>query len=248
MEHALPPLARLEAREQGAHLHPVDRALILLRLAERVMPETSATEALPLLPLAERDRRLLIHRRATFGDRMPCLAECPSCGATQEFELSAAEILTGLDEPRPEEILETDGWLVRVRALRSADLAAAAREKTPERAAAVLVAQAIAEARGPDGETSNRLPDHVWPLIEARVAEREAAAEISLGLACPACGAGWTTGFDIGAHFWTEVEADARRLLSEVAALAERFGWSEEALLTMPASRRRAYLELARVT
>ncbi|KFG69600.1 hypothetical protein, partial [Microvirga sp. BSC39] len=59
---------------------------------------------------------------------------------------------------------------------------------------------------------------------------------------------GWTAGFDIGAHFWTEVEADARRLLSEVAALAERFGWSEEALLTMPASRRRAYLELARVT
>ena len=85
MEQALPPLARLEAREQGASLHAVDRALVLLHLAE---PAT--TEALPRLPLAERDRRLLAHRRATFGDRMPCLADCAHCGATQEFELSAA--------------------------------------------------------------------------------------------------------------------------------------------------------------
>ena len=42
--------------------------------------------------------------------------------------------------------------------------------------------------------------------------------------------------------------ADARRLLGEVAALAERFGWSEEALLAMPGSRRRAYLDLVRAT
>lgn len=241
MERALPPLARLEAREQGARLHPVDRALVLLRLADDAAPES-----LPRLPLAERDRRLLGHRRATFGDRMLCLADCTSCGATQEFELSAGRLLAGLHEAPAEETLEASEWRIRLRALASADLAAAAREKTPERAAAILVAQAVVEACGPGNEASDRLPDDLWPLVEARVAEREAAAEISLDLTCPACGATWTAGFDIGSHFWTEVEADARRLLGEVATLAERFGWSEEALLAMPASRRRAYLDLSR--
>jgi hypothetical protein len=243
MERALPPLARIEAREQGASLHPVDQALILLRLAGGDAPE-----ALPRLPLAERDRRLLAQRRATFGDRMVCLADCPSCRATQEFELSAGQLLAGLDAPRTDETLEAEGWRIRLRAIESADLAAAARENTPERAAAILVARAVVEARDPDGEASGRLPDHLWPLVEVRVAEREAAAEISLDLTCPACGATWTAGFDIGAHFWAEVEADALGLLREVATLAERFGWSEQALLAMPASRRRAYLEIARTS
>jgi hypothetical protein len=221
----------------------VDQALVLLRLAGDAAPEI-----LPRLPLAERDRRLLGHRRATFGDRMLCLANCESCNATQEFELSAGRLLAGLQEFPAEETLEAGEWRVRLRALASADLAAAAREKTPESAAAILVAQAIVEARGPDGEAPDRLPDHLWRLVEARVAEREAAAEISLDLTCPACGTAWTAGFDIGSHFWAEVEADARRLLSEVATLAERFGWSEEALLAMPPNRRRAYLDLPRVT
>ena len=240
MERPLPPLARLEAREQGARLHPVDQALMLLRLGDPAAPEAPAR-----LPLAERDRRLLAQRCATFGDRMPCLADCPSCGATQEFELSASGLIEGLGQAQPEEVLETSGWQIRLRSLESVDLAVAGRQETPERAAAVLVAQAIVEARGPDGAPTQDLPEHLWPILERRVAEREAAAEITLELACADCGAGWTLTLDVGAHFWLEVDADARRLLSEVAALAERFGWSEEALLAMPATRRRAYLDLA---
>ena len=100
----------------------------------------------------------------------------------------------------------------------------------------------------PDGEPADRIPDRLWARLEARVAEREAAAEISLDITCPDCGAAGTFGFDVGAYFWAEVDADARRLLGEVAALAERFGWSEEALLAMPGSRRRAYLDLVRAT
>lgn len=239
MDQALSPLARLEAREQGSSLHPVDQALILLRLTEPAAPE-----ALPRLALAERDRRLLEHRRATFGDAMSCLADCARCGMTQEFELSAGALIAGLEPPQPEEVIEVDGWRIRLRALQSADLAAAAHEQTVERAATVLVAQAVAEAHAPDGEPADQIPDLLWLKLEARVAEREAAAEILLDLTCPECGAAQTSGFDIGAHFWAEVDADARRLLGEVAALAERFGWSEEALLAMPPSRRRAYLEL----
>ena len=240
MAQPLPPLARLEAREQGARLHPVDQALRLLRLAESVAPET-----LSQLPLPERDRRLLGHRRATFGDRLACLVDCPRCAAVQEFELSASVLMKGLEAPPTDEVLEIEGWRLGLRPLDSADLAAAARESTPEAAAAVLLARTVTEALDPAGAPANALPDHLWPRVESRVAEREAASEIALDLACADCGAAWTSGFDIGPHFWAEVGADARRLLGEVAALAARFGWSEDALLAMPPARRRAYLDLA---
>ena len=157
-------------------------------------------------------------------------------------------MLAGLEAPPPDEVINADGWRIRLRALASADLAVAAGEPTADRAAAVLVAQAVTEARAPDGEPADRIPDRLWARLEARVAEREAAAEISLDITCPDCGAAGTFGFDVGAYFWAEVDADARRLLGEVAALAERFGWSEEALLAMPGSRRRAYLDLVRAT
>lgn len=243
MERALSPQARLEAREQGAHLHPLDRALALLRLAA---PEPEGNPA--QLPLGERDRRLLAHRQATFGDRIACLADCPACRSTLEFELSAETLLREASGTPPDEILDAEGWRIHLRALHSADLAAAAREGTPERAAAALVARAIVGAAGPDGQSGNSLPAQLWPLVERRVAEREASAELALDLACIDCGAGWTACFDIGAHFWSEVEADARRLLAEVATLAERFGWSEAELLAMSPARRRAYLELVQVS
>jgi len=237
MEMALTPMARLEAGEQGARLHPLDRALVLLRLAD-----PQAREAPEHLPLALRDRRLLAHRRATFGDRMDCLADCPACGSTLEFALSASALLREEAAAGPaEEVFEAEGWRIRLRALTSADLAAAARQGTVERAIATMTAQVIVDVTGP-GEAE--LPARLWPLLEEHVAGREALGETVLDLACPDCGAGWTAGFDIGAHFWAEVQADARRLLAEIAALAERFGWSEADLLAMSPARRRAYLEL----
>ena len=239
MTRGLSPAARLEARDQGARLHPVDRALVLLALAA---PEAAAEMA--DLPLGERDRRLLAHRRATFGDRIPCLVDCPRCAAAQEFDLSASALLDGLAATPGEETLEAEGWRVRLRPLASRDLAAAASHGEATSAAAALVACAIAAAEAPSG-ARDRLPASVWAIIKARVAEREGAAEIALDLSCADCGHAWTAPFDIGSCFWSEVEADARRLLVEVATLAQRFGWSEADLLAMSAARRRTYLELA---
>lgn len=234
MRAPLSPLVRLEARDQGAGLHPLDQALLLLGLAD------PAADGLAALPLAERDRRLLAHRQATFGDRMECLADCPACGATQEFELSTAALLAGLDVSA-DEVIEVESWRILLRSLNSADLALAAREPTAERAQCVLVAQAIVEASGPEGEP---LPDRLWLQVAELVAAREAAGETALNLTCSDCGATNAMALDVGAHVWAEVEADARRLLGEIAILAERFGWSEAALLTMPPRRRRAYLDL----
>jgi hypothetical protein len=239
MTTPLLPQARLAARDEGARLHPLDRALVLLRLAA---PEEAEPAA---LPLALRDRHLLAQRRATFGDSIACLADCPRCAATQEFTLSATALLAGLeDAPVEPEVLALEGWHLTLRPLRSLDLAAAARAGGPARAEAVLASQALAHAEGPAGEGRDALPAGLWQAIAARVSEREAEAEAALDLRCPECGAEWTASFDIGAIFWKEVEADACRLLAEIATLAERFGWSEQALLAMSPARRRAYLDL----
>lgn len=243
MAAPLLPQARLAARDQGVRLHPLDQALVLLRLALPGHPDPAA------LPLALRDRHLLAQRHATFGDQIVCLADCPRCAATQEFTLSATAVMAGLeDAPVEPEVLALEGWRLTLRPLRSLDLAAAAGTGDAGQAEAVLAFRALADAAGPAGEGPDALPGHLWPAIAARVAEREAAAEAALDLRCPECDAGWTASFDIGAIFWKEVEADARRLLAEVAALAQHFGWPEAELLAMSPARRRAYLDLLGAT
>jgi hypothetical protein len=44
--------------------------------------------------------------------------------------------------------------------------------------------------------------------------------------------------------FWSEISAEARRLLLEVHNLASAYGWSESDILSMSALRRRYYLEM----
>src|SRR5438876_935260 len=72
-----------------------------------------------------------------------------------------------------------------------------------------------------------------------------AVADVSVALACPACEERWTSLLDLPSYLWTELGAEARRLLADVDALARAYGWSEDVVLALPARRRRAYLELA---
>lgn len=227
----LAPAQLLDARDRCAGLHPVDRALVLLRIAD---PDSETDPA--LWPIAQRDRELFRLRRAMFGDRMECLADCPACGETQEFSLSASALLDELRGPPVEERFEWEGHTVTLRPLDSRDLAAAAHARSQEAAAQVLRDRAMAGA-GPFDES-------VLAQIESRIEAREAAADIALDLSCPNCGHAWTDLFDIEALLGREVETSATQLLRELAVLATRFGWSERELLVMPASRRRAYLEM----
>lgn len=226
------PAQLLDARDRCAGLHPLDRALVLLRLAA---PDNDSDPA--LWPIARRDRALFDLRRAMFGDRMECVVDCPACGDTQEFALSAGALRAGLGDPPEPETLEWEGGRVTLRPLDSRDLAAAAHAATPAEAARLLCGRAIADAI----DFAGPLPD----ALEARIEVREAAADIALRLACALCGHRWTEGFDIDAQLGREVETSAHQLLHELAALASRFGWSERELLAMPAARRRAYLGIA---
>jgi hypothetical protein len=237
MAAPLPAALLLEARERAARLHPIDRALLVLALAG------GTGEDLAALPLAERDRRLIALRRATFGDRIACLAECPACGESLAFDLAAGRLLDGIGTAPEPESLALSGWEIALRPIDSRDLAAAALTGDRKRAAATLVRRVMAVTRRPaEAEAGAEIPETVLEIAEAHIGDREAVCDIAVELQCVSCGAAWTAGFDIGAHLWEEIDAAARRLIGEVATLARWFGWSEADILAMPATRRHAYL------
>lgn len=71
------------------------------------------------------------------------------------------------------------------------------------------------------------------------------AVELTARLTCAECGAEWTETLDVAAHVWADVERGAMALMSDVAALAMAYGWTEAQVLALGPARRRAYLSLA---
>ena len=82
--------------------------------------------------------------------------------------------------------------------------------------------------------------------VDARLEAREALSRADIVARLRRLRRGLARSLDVGAHVWTEVDAAARRMMGEVAAIAAAFGWTEAAILAMSDARRRAYLELAR--
>jgi hypothetical protein len=88
------------------------------------------------------------------------------------------------------------------------------------------------------------LPEEVIQEIGAAMALADPQSEIWLSLNCPNCGETSQVLFDVAEFTWREIEARARQLLMDVHTLALAYGWREEEILSMPAVRRQAYLEL----
>ena len=228
MRDALRPSELLDAWDAGEGHHPVEQALALLHAAEPGL----SREDLAALDVAERERRLLRLRSLMLGPALRCAADCPACGERVEFELDAGSLDT---EPAAGPF-KAGG--VRFRLPDSDDLAAAARCADAGEARQLLAERCILA----DGARAG--PGTVAAVAEA-MGEAAAVADVSAALSCPGCGEEWTCLLDLPRYVWAELGAEARRLLSEVDALARSYGWTEEDVLALPPRRRRAYLELA---
>jgi len=236
----------LDAWERGAGASPARRALLLLALA---LPG-AGQRALAALPVGRRDACLFALRRALFGERMACGAACPRCGERLEFTLEAGQVLAGVNAPPDDLALEVEegAWTLRVRLPSTADLLAlTAGGRPPAGAARALLLRCVLDARRGGREVeSARVPARVLEAAEARMAEADAASQVRLSLACPACANAWDAAFDVAAFLWRELEAWALRVTADVHLLAARYGWSERQVLALGPRRRRRYLELAR--
>ena len=219
----------LLVREQGRRQDAVDRAVSLLG---RVHPDADG-EALLRLPLGRRNAELLDLREELFGRGVDAFAECPHCGEALEFALDVDALRAAAGDASE---LAVDG--VRFRLLDSSDVKAAASCASVEEARAVLLQRCLLNANIAD------LPDTIVAEIARRMEEADPQAETLIDLVCPACERGWQLAFDIASFLYAEVDAQARRILREVHALARGYGWSERDILSMSPRRRREYLEL----
>ncbi len=223
--------------ERGAALHPIDRALLILALAD---PGRTGAE-LARLPLGRRDALLLAVRARTLGERLEAHERCPVCAEHVEFELDCATLAGGDDAPLEPWSVEAGGMRLAVRALDSFD-AAAAVAAGPAAAYDELLQRAVVSAEPmPAGE----LPAEVAAAVAASLAEHDPRAELALDVRCPGCGHRWQTVLDVAGFVWAELMARAQRMLQDVHLLARAYGWSEPEILALGDSRRAAYVALA---
>jgi hypothetical protein len=240
----MPPTAAalLTAWEAGAAEAPVDRAPSLLRSLSRVSPGTSVER----LSVGECDLSLFGLRREMFGDHLEAVATCPACETEVDVPLSISALEHGLRGavPHPPGI-EQDGFTVSFRPPCNDDLSALARHGASERLTELLC-RCVIDARGPDGDplAAEELPPAIGDAVAEAMAASDPGASVDLAITCP-CGHAWLDELDIRTVIWADLTEWVGRTLAEVHHLAGEYGWSEAEILSLPAWRRRWYLEAA---
>lgn len=235
--------ALLRVWEVGVSAPPLDRALTILQTA---FP-AAARDELAALSIGRRNARLFNVRALTFGARLDGLAQCPACNAELAFSLDTPDLTGASDAPDADEIHETasDGWQLRFRLPNGTDLEAMARCADISAARRLLIARCLAQAVHNGAEVSPQaLPEAMIAELARQMVARDPHAEVELDLQCPTCDARWLLEFDIEAFFWSEIVAQAKRLLREVHLLARAYGWREADILALSAARRQIYLEM----
>jgi hypothetical protein len=231
----LGPADILDLAEAGTG--PATGALAILARAD--VDDVQAHKA---LSVGARDARLMAVRTQTFGARVELVSRCPNCATKVEFAVAATDV--GLDsEPPPSggSAQRLAGRDYRLRPVCAGDLAAIEALDDVEAARRALLARCVEALEG----TADAPPAEVEETLEAALEALDPQAEVLLDLACPACRARWSEVFDAAHVLAADIQAAARRLTSEVAALARVYHWSERDILAMPAARRRFYLEAA---
>ncbi len=234
----------LEVWEQGQDLGSAEQAVVMLAGAR---PDESPRR-LASLPAGRRDGLLLRLRKATLGKQLPAVAECPGCGQSTRFAVDLDDVLAA-EQPGAADgpfDFTADAFVLRCRLPDSRDLAAAAATGHFEPARRLLAQRCVLEARCREREIlPTELPDSVLEALGEAVEARDPMALVPLDLTCGACGQRWFPLFDVVEIFWRELAARAESLLGDVQTLALTYGWSEADIFTMPAARRRFYLEHA---
>ena len=226
--------------EAGRDQHELDRALTLLAAGT---PELSRDE-LRSLPIGERDARLLRLRALVFGPRATGIAECPQCANRVEFPVDTSAFVPTSEETCVPHEVETDDARVRFRLPTSQDLAAVVAAPDATNGLRRLLDRCVLEVSPRDADQFSDLSPNSLDAIGQAMLRADPAAEISLALECPDCGERWQMGFEVADFFWQELGARARQLLREIDVIARAYGWSEREILSLPARRRRTYLEL----
>jgi hypothetical protein len=211
--------------------------------------ERVGEETVRALTVGDREALLLHLRRLTLGEAMPCVLACPDCGEKLDLELQVGDLLLppyAETRPRWEAVVE-GRHRVHFRLPTGGDQEAAADcvdREGAEAAAALLLRHCVESVEDEEGRSVEDWPAAVARELPARMAELDPQAEISLDLACPACGRRFSALFDTASYFLGELAGDPARLFRQVHSLALHYHWSEPEILALTPRRRRVYLDL----
>lgn len=191
-------------------------------------------------------------RQLMVGDRLVLTVTCPDpdCGEQADLDLRVSDLLGGVADAQPEEVeIQTPDGRLHLRPPIGLDDEACEAAGDRSAQSAMLWSRLVLDVggRGPIDPTGWRaLHSATRQAAAVALADLENAPDLSFVSPCPACGA-WIEleldPFELLAH---ELGWGAGRLLAEVHCLAYHYGWSEDAILDLPRTRRWRYLELLR--
>jgi len=219
----------------------------ITRLGDQAPPSMGAVAT---LTVGDREALLLALRGLTFGNRMDCVLQCPSCAERLDLELHVDDLLLPpYEQPQPWRALTVDAndqsFSMRLRVPNGADQLAIATlaAADPAAAAQALLARCVTDLRRGD-ELLDSIPALLQGPVAEAMAEIDPQAELNIQMTCPNCGAGFTSLFDTAAYLGQEIEDRADAIFREVHALALYYHWSESDILDMSYRRRQRYLQL----
>jgi hypothetical protein len=228
------------------------------RLLQGCVAGLGDRETLQQLSLGDRAVLLLCARRLTFGDEIDCVLKCPQCDESLDFQLRIDQLLPpALSDAPPRYFEETvivasERYHVRLRVPCGADFEEVLRQPgtTAGESVRVVLARCVEWARKEnDAVMRATIPLDEWPEeladhVSDRLGEFDPQAEIALQLQCPACQHHFTSSFDCGEYFFSELSARQDRRYREVHELALAYHWSEADILSMSPRKRQHYLDL----
>ncbi len=189
-------------------------------------------------PLGVHHQRMLRLHDQLSERPLDAVADCSQCGAENEFAVPVAAICAVPEPPREAEVaLAVGGARVRYRLPTLADLTAISGAGVAEGLAA-LAALTCLDDEAPE------MTDYDLARLVQSWEELDPAAAVQVDLVCAGCGADVAADVAVPEFVAHQLDRVVDALLRQVDVVARAYGWSEDAILALPAQRRRRYIEL----
>ena len=188
--------------------------------------------------LGDRNRRLLQLHADCVQEPLEACVRCKKCGVDSEFAVPSQEILALPRHDREQRFeLRSKRKRTVFRLPTMADLDAAVGATSPAEVRRIVLGRCVLEG------DATRISELDARRLSARFDAADQAADVVVNVMCAGCGARISATVDVAAFVARAIERLVSRLLSEIDLIASSYGWSESQILSLPAWRRRRYVE-----
>ncbi|MDD7942424.1 hypothetical protein PHK61_28815 [Actinomycetospora lutea] len=189
-------------------------------------------------PLGVHHQRMLRLHGQIGGRALDAVVTCARCSTENEFAVPIGAICAVPEPATDAEVALAVGVaLVRYRLPTLSDLAAISGMSVPEGLASLAARTCL------DDEAPELADGDIGRLAEAWE-ELDPAAAVQVDLVCAECRADVVADVAVAEFVADELDRTVDGLVHQVDVVARAYGWSEDAILALPAQRRRRYVEL----